>query len=272
MTFVRMSRLLCFWGSSLVGLLAILPSEALSQPPQRETEKIEGIKRVVTNRKFEMTVAVASRNRAFCQSFLHDFLQQKNIEFVEPDARGDRYDDAIWQPYKSRCTNLASEPFDVYQCEPRIAQAIDQLPKGQRDSEYRSSCQHYRGTANFKHYLVDINNNPKDGTENVFYFERVEGPLNVPGAQRIVGNGGYSVIDLDRCELKGASRITDPYSYSDKRPLENYNGIIKYKGKYYIFDLSDLDRTLRLDGYSTYSDQVEPRLGTVCAFESERRK
>jgi len=249
-------------------LVAILPIKGRTQAPQREVDKAEGIKRILVKRKFQMTSTVRDQNKGFCQAFLQDFGLQRNIEFIEPDAKADSYDDPAWQPYRGRCTNLASELFDSYQCEPKIAQAIEQLPQDQRDSQYRSSCQHYRGTANFKHYLVDINNNPKDGKEHVFYYERAQGPLNMPNAQLIYGNGGYSVIDLDRCELKGGSRTNDPYSYFHKRPLETYNGIIKYKGRHYIFDLADLDGTLRLDRYGTYSPRVEPRLGPVCAFST----
>ncbi len=189
----------------------------------------------------------------------------------------------MWRPHRGRCTNLASEFFDSYHCEPKIAESIERLPKDQRDSQYKSSCRHYRGTANFKHYLVDINNNSKDGKEHVFYYERAQGPLNRPDAKLNYANGGYRVIDFDRCELKGGSPTNDPYSYFYKRPLENYNGIIRYRGKHYIFDLADLDGSdrnpdnpnygLRLDSYGTYSRKVEPRLGPICAFSTilERR-
>lgn len=263
-------------GYLVLCLATMLPIEGQTQTPQREADKAEAIKRIMAKREFEMRPVVSKQNKAFCEGFLEDFRLQKNVEFIEPDTKSDSYDDPVWQPFRSRCTNLASELFDSYQCEPKIAESIEKMPKEQRDSHYRSECRHYRGTANFKHYFVDINNNPKDGKEHVFYYERAQGPLNRPDAKLNFANGGYWVIDLDRCELEGGSPTNDPFSYFYNRRLDNYNGIIRYKGKHYIFNLSDLDGSdrnpdnpnyrLRLDSYGTYSRKVEPRLGPVCAF------
>jgi len=255
---------------------AVSSLEAADLIGQREADKAEGIKQIMARRKFEMRPVVKEENRAFCQAFLGDFQLQKNIEFIEPDIRTDSYDDPVWQLYRARCPNLGL--FDSYACEPKIAESIERLPKEQREEHYKNSCRNYRGTANFKHYLVDINNNAKDGKEHVFYYERAQGPLNRPDSKLNYANGGYSVIDLDRCELKGGAPTNDPYSYFYKRPLENHSGIIRYKGKHYIFDLADLDASdrdpdnpiyrLRLDAYGTYSRKVEPRLGPVCAFST----
>lgn len=267
----------------MLSLLAMLPTEGRTQTLQREADKADGIKRIMAKRKFEMRPVVRKQNIAFCEGFVQDFQAQKNIEFIAPDTKADNYDDPVWQPYRRRCTNLASELFDSYHCEPKIAQSIEALPKEQRDSHYKSSCRHYRGTANFKHYFVDINNNPNDGKEYVFYYERAQGPLNRPDAKLNYANGGYWVIDLDRCELKGGAEAHDPYSYFYKRPLENYSGIIRYKDRHYVFDFYELEGSdrdpenpnyrLRLDAYGTYSRKVEPRLGPVCAFSTilERR-
>jgi hypothetical protein len=262
----------------IFSLVTILPIEGQAQAPQREADKAEDIKRIMVKRKFEMRPVVSKQNMAFCEGFLEDFRLQKNVEFIEPDVKSDSYDDPVWQPYRGRCTNLASELFDSYQCEPKIAESIERLPKDQRDSHYKSSCRHYRGTANFKHYLVDINNNSKDGKEHVFYYERAQGPLNRPGVKLHYANGGFRVIDLDRCELKGGASTNDPYSYFYNRPLENYSGIIRYNDRHYFFDLSEVvgsdsdpnnpAYSVRLDGYSVVGKKTTPRSGPICSYST----
>lgn len=250
----------------------MLPIEGRTQG-QREADKAERIKQIMAKREFFESTRLGG-TPAFCRTFIRDFRQQTGIEFVEPDAKADRYDAPVWQPYKTRCASLAAGVFDSYLCEPKIAETIERLPKDQRNAEYKRSCQHYRGTMNFKHFLVDINDNPKDGKEHVFYHEREEGPLNRSGAELNFGNGGYWIVDLDRCELKGGSRTTDPYSYdSYLRPLENYNGIIRYKGKHYIFDLYQGEDDLKnpsyglgLDGHARFGE--ETRIGPLCLFST----
>src|SRR5436309_2816482 len=265
------------WSVLILCLAALLPIEAHTQGPSREADKAEGIQRVLGQRKFELERAGNTPGKPFCEEFLRDFSRLKNIVLIEPDVKADSYDDAVWLPYRSRCTNMASELFDSYHCEPRNAEIIEQFPKEERDDLYRSSCRHYRGATKFKHYLVDINNSPKDGKEHVFYYERSRGPLNGPAAQQHYANGGYSVIDFDRCEFKGFAEAHDPYEDSQPpRLLQNQSGIIKYKGKHYIFDLSELitiesdlkkpNFRLHLSGYAKFGREAVPRLGPLCVY------
>ncbi len=257
-------------------LVTTLPIEGQAQALQREADKAEAIKRIMAERKFQMTSVVGKQNKAFCEGFLQDFRLQKNIEFIEPVAKADSYDDPVWQPYKASCPQL--ELFDRYSCEPKIYDAIMAQPPTERQREFKTACQHFRGTANFKLFLVDINNNPKDGKEHVFYYERAEGPLNRPVSKQIYGNGAYAVFDLDRCEVKRGANVHDPYSYFYKRPLENYNGIIDYRGRHYIFDLADLDGSdrdpknpnyrLQVDGHAKFGKETKPRLGPICSYST----
>jgi hypothetical protein len=255
---------------------APVPINGQANGPQREADKREHIKRVMAKRNFTAEPVVRTQEKRFCDMFLSDFRVQTNIEFVEPDATADRYDAPVWQPYRSRCTSAI---FESYHCEPHVADEIRRMPNDQRPLHYKTMCQHYRGTANFKHYLVDINDNPKDGQEHIFYHEREEGPLNRPGAQRNFANGGYSIVDLDRCELKGGSPTHDPYSYdSYLRPLANFTAIIRYKQRHYVFHLYELEGSvpdvknphygLRLDGYARFGREPIPRLGPLCLYST----
>jgi hypothetical protein len=254
--------------------VTMLPTEGRTQVTQREADKAKAIKRIMAGRKFDMGPAVAKQSRAFCEVFLRDFRTQANIEYVEPVARADSYDDPVWEPYKRRCSDAVI--FDRYECEPKIYDAIMARPPAERQREWKTTCRHYQGTANFKLFVVDLNNDPKDGKEQVFYYERAQGPLNRPDAKLAYGSGGYRVIDLDRCEVTGGANSHDPYSYFYKRSLDNYSGIVRYQGKHYVFDLYELDGSDRnpdnphyrlvLNGYATYSPKIKPKLGTLCSF------
>jgi hypothetical protein len=257
-------------------LAAMSPIEGRTQGLQREADKAESIKQIMAKRTFEMSPVVRKNSKAFCEAFLLDFRLQKSIEFIEPVAKADSYDNPVWETYRRRCPDVPI--FDSYECEPKIYDAIMAEPPAERQRQWKTACRHYRGTANFKLFLVDINNNAQDGKEHVFYYERAQGPLNRPDAKLNYGNGGYSVVDLDRCELKGGAEAHDPYSYFYQRPLENYSGIIRYNDKHYVFDLYELagrDRDpnnpnyrLHLNGYSTFGRETTPRLGPICTYST----
>ena len=276
MTFSRKTPPLRFLVGLMLGLAAMSPIEGRTQTPQREADKAESIKQIMAKRTFEMSPVVRKNSKAFCEAFLLDFRLQKSIEFIEPVAKADSYDNPVWEPYKRRCPAL--ELFDQYGCMAADAEYIRTLPKEEGDRYRKGVCQHYRGRANFKLFLVDINNNAQDGKEHVFYYERAQGPLNRPDAKLNYGNGGYSVIDLDRCELRRGAEAHDPYSYFDQHPLENYSGIIRYQDKHYIFDLYELEGAgrdpnnpnyrLHLNGYSTFGRETTPRLGPVCTYST----
>lgn len=245
-------------------------------PAKSDSENVERIRTIMANRNFETRAYVKHPNKDFCEAFLQDFRQQKGIEHIEPVSKAESYDDPVWQPYKTRCPDL--ELFESYGCLAEDAEYIATLPKGEGVRYRRNVCEHFRGTANFKLYEVDINNDPAGGKEKVFHYERAQGPLNRPDRKVVLGNGKYQIVDLGRCEVVGGSETHDPYSYFYQRPLKNYNGIIKYKGKHYIFDLYDLDGsdrdenkhnyTLRLNGYAVDARGSKPRLVPNCSFNT----
>jgi uncharacterized protein len=246
--------------------VSILPQEA---------DKTQAIKRIMAKEKFFSTDSYAPE-KSFCGDFLQDFQQMQGIEFVEPVAQSEKYDDPVWNTYKKSCPDL--ELFGGYHCEPRIADHIESLPKGEQKQMMNAACELYRGTEKLKLFKVDINDNPGDGIESVFYNEHEQGPLNKPSERQIDTNGGYWVVDLKRCQKNRGVLTNDPYSYNFQHPLENYNGIISYKGKHYIFDLFELDvkaRTpekttydLTLSGFSNFGKKKKPWLGPICSFNT----
>jgi hypothetical protein len=103
-------------------LLALLPIEGRTQEPPREAHKAEGVKRTLGRRTFE--IRTWSGSAQFCQQFLDDFRRLNDVELIAPDLEADSYDDPAWQPFRRRCSNVASEFFDSYKCEPRNAEII----------------------------------------------------------------------------------------------------------------------------------------------------
>jgi hypothetical protein len=93
------------------------------------------------------------------------------------------------------------------------------------------------GTRNFKIFRIDANNDPKDGNEIVVYLEGARGPANRLAQRTVISDGGYYAYGAKDC-APGANALThDPYNYFFQRPVENYNGLISYHNKFYVFDL-----------------------------------
>lgn len=245
-------------------------------PTNAEHEKAGRIKEIMTARSFKIESHSTQSNLEFCEKFLQDFSQQRGIVYVEPKMTATAPDASVWQPFSRQCPNL--ELFGRYECMASDAAYSGALPNQERDSYRKSVCEYFRGTANFKYYEVDTKNGSKYKKTNIFYYERAEGPLNFSDKQRVNGNGGYNVIDLAKCELTSSTAASDAFSYFYKRPLNNFNAVIKYRGNIAIFDLADLDGsdrdknkpayTLRLEGYEENAKDGKARFVPMCFFSS----
>jgi hypothetical protein len=217
-------------------LILMLPIELRAQTLQREADKAEAIKRIMASRTFH----TGSKALPFCKVFLEDFREQKGIKYVEPLVRTESYDAPALQPYKDRCPDL--EMHKLAECSQQDWSYVQSLPEEEREREMDKVCRVYYGTRNFKLYELDLNGNPKDGKEVAVYFERIYGPQNISGAMQVYSNGGYAIFDIKSCRRWAWTPTNDPNDYLYNQPLENYNALIQYKGKYYIFNLYELGR------------------------------
>jgi len=152
--------------------------------------KAEAIKRILGQRKFRAQAHRDEPGKAFCEEFLYDFSRLRISTWSSLTSKLTAMT-ILLLPYRSAVQTWPRRFFDCYHCEPRNAEIIEQCPKEERDDLYRSSCRHYRGTTKLKHYLVDINNSPKDGKEHVFLLRAFAGASQRPGAQQNYANGGY---------------------------------------------------------------------------------
>lgn len=226
---------------------------AVNRKFAKEADKADGIKRIMAKENFNMPNIASGAGQGFCGAFLEDFKEMRGMEFVEPIEKSEKYDDPVWKPYMARCPDLGL--FETYDCEPKIADYLEELPLDERKQAMEASCSHFICAENFKHFRVDTKSEG-GGVDDIFYCERMHGPLNFQDMARFDTNGRYQIVDLKHCESKGGEPSQDSYSYSYHYPLDNYNGVVAYKGKHYTFDLSEIDAKERTPEKTEYILEV----------------
>ena len=201
----------------------------------------------------------------FCAAFLEDFKQQKNIEHIKPIVEADDYNDPNLQKYFKRCPKTefhkSVEIRHAQTLQEIVAkeQALGRALTGEELEEYGGI--EFYATKNFKLYKTNIDNNLKNGDEHIFYAE---------GYKNIGDNytyGGYSIIDIKNCKKDGGVSTIDPFDYEKQIPLDNYNGIIRYKGKLYVFDLHEqVGRRLVIEKYN----KKNKNMNSICEYRKHR--
>lgn len=158
----------------------------------------------------------------FCRSFCRDFQTQTEMEFVKPVIQTDNFQYPALEEYKKKCPGL--------ELNATVGDQFGNL--------------HY-GIRHFKLYQVDINNQPADGKEYLFYFDTVVTSKEALEAlqdprtrdlQETYGGGTFYWVDFERCEIRGGAPVDQFGGFS--KGAASYNGIVRYKGKHHIFDLS----------------------------------
>jgi hypothetical protein len=275
------------------GLFARFTAAEDSYPPPiaPESAKLPLVQSILQSEKTRVfpiySAAATEEERAWCKQFLADFEAGSAVTFVEPVARSDRYDDPGFSPWRNRCPDLAMNssiglsPLMLYQDHPQLPL---HMPDGQPLAGYEY------GTKNFKLYVTDIDDNPENGGEIIFYSERAysywEAVATVPGLKMalppvdrdwndvlppesvppmpIYWGSHYKLLWSNACLANGLFDAEDPYDYFSRQPQPSYNGIIRYKDKAYLFsfDRSSADDTMELDLVEVRYKQVKP----VCTY------
>jgi hypothetical protein len=201
-------------------------------------------------------------DREFCSMFIRDFKFQNKIEHIKPVMETENYDQMVLTPYFNKCSKKEfNKTYEIRH--PRGMQEIAEIEatgKEVTDKEMEEAGGiAYRATKNVKLYKIDINNNKKNGDEFVLY---AEGYQNNVSKQYTYGR--YSIVNLDKCTIDGEFLTNDPYDYYKKKSLDNYNGIILYKGKYFLFDMSQSGNYRELQ-IGIYEDKIK-NIKTICGF------
>lgn len=225
-------------------------------------QKKTAIMKIMSQGTFETYI---QENKKFCSAFLEDFKQQKNITHVQPVVEADSYNDPKLQTYFKSCQGKAFNKTYVIYHPSMMAEATKAEDEARAEGKELSDEDWeelggvpYIATKNFKLYKVNIDNNMKNGDEYVLY---AEGYYNEESG--LYFYGGYTIVDVKKCTTDGGTNTNDPYDYKKNIPLDNHNGIVRYKGRCYVFDLGEgHGYRLILKGYNRRYKNME----TVCKY------
>lgn len=175
----------------LAGYVLHLPLPGAAQenypaPIAPESAKLLLLEAMQRNEKTRLFLVAppehTEEQRNWCQQFLADLETGGAISMVEPAARSERYNDPVFQPWQRSCPMLAMNAKLGYS--PHILH--DEHPQLSFHMSGGRPLDGYEyGTRSFKLYVTDIDNNPTNGKEVVFYSERAysywEAILKAPG-------------------------------------------------------------------------------------------
>lgn len=248
--------------AAVVMLLLAPLSPAYAGGKAPESAKAEAIKRIMTGRMFYPQDSINSDNPGFCKAFLTDFRKQEAIEYVDPILGAKSYDDPALEPYKARCPQL--DLHKSWACGNPISDYLETLPAKEAERTRDELCDFYYGSDYFKFYRVDLNNEPDDGKEYVFFYAGSIGPFNKQDdsrsgtrrARHTPGGGVYGIVDFGKCE------------FTTGAGTGGHNAMIKYRDKVYIYNLDASDEYpdnyfLTLNGYRERLKRIVP----ICAFD-----
>lgn len=143
----------------------------------------------------------------FCRTLYDDFKKQAHIRHIEPTVRAETYDDPALLPIRERCPNV-----DFCRT---LGVPANWDTTGWTDEDWEAMGTPTYGLGNFAIYHVDINNNPADGEETVFYYEGEKTIVSqLPVGQEtitkeIINPSGrkYRLLDLKACSVTGDVHI-----------------------------------------------------------------
>jgi len=206
-------------------VLVVQASWAEQPPVKREVEKAQRVKDILEKYPLDFSAEYSTAGPAFCND-LYGAMKQadKSIRYIEPVVRTDDPNHPALKQYHS-CKDIEDPDF-----------------VGRSKSTYDDI--HQIGDRGYRLYRLDLDGNPKNGLEEYLYAE-------LDWKHFTVGMlPGYIQVDLKKCEfLGGTSAHQDQQPELDWRK-DNYNTLIRYRGKYLIFDLYDLRS--RADGVPAY--------------------
>lgn len=154
----------------------------------------------------------------FFNDFFDDFINGKNIEYVEPILTTDNINNKKLRQYFMNDTGF-------------IEEVITDVVSSPMPIEYRSEY-------DYKLYHIDFDHNPENGKEYLFYSG---GYLDVWYGVKQLYINYYRLLDFEEKKIRDAVSVYKTFDYIEKKPVNNFNGIIKYKGRYFIYDVRNED-------------------------------
>lgn len=256
-----------------VALLFAVPAQSAGQSAAEQTKK-----ELIEIMKGVNFVPQLGKDTPICKTFYEDFKKQTNIEHIQPIVRADSYDDPALKSYRDQCPN-----FDFRKS---LSVPANQDTTGWTEEEWEAVGTPTYGLGNFQIYHIDIDNNPKNGEELVFYYEGTRTivkrlPYGKPMTEEEYVDPaarGYQTLDLKHCKkslIGGAGFNTGGAVLVGSAQVGGagwtQNGIIRYKGMNAIYILENWGEkqdylSLNLNLYSVRLKRIAP----TCTYRKPR--
>ncbi len=191
---------------------------------------------IVKKDKYVINTQLSS-NEAFCSAMFEDFKSGNGFEFIEPDIQTDDYNNSALVAATKECRerypyiNIKMEYPDLWL--QKHIYTSDRYTQFARENAWMS---HW----GYRWYELDFDGNASNGKENLFYQSGYI--LMIKNKERPYMNyseyDDFSLYSKNQC--KRMYRLQIPSLYNEKKERTRYlNGVVKYKNKYYIYELRD---------------------------------
>ncbi len=193
-------------------LFKILRSQSEKPDFDNETDKLNFMRKIVKKQKFAPARPEQHfESSEYCQHFFTDFVNGKGIEAIEPEYRTNDENDPRLEKWNHSCADKGSGAEDAY--------------------DYLWSL----GGPPYRYYQIDVDGNPKNGKEDVFYTDFEKGD-----SVSVIGHNGYFWIDLKRCVVAGGALPTSTPVGLALLPPNAYSLslLVKYRNEYLSVGLS----------------------------------
>ncbi|MBM7624825.1 hypothetical protein [Sporohalobacter salinus] len=218
-------------------------------------EELKGVEYNVS--KFRMYFdRYSKREEKFTEQFYKDFING-DVEFITPEYETNNLNESKFRKYTKKYSGLVFK--------------IGRVLNNETIVDIKEA--HY----NFKVYQINFDDNETNGKEEVFYSS---GYWNEKG---IDNDGIYEVLN-DSSEQKapyydykgwlGEQVVEAEYVEKEKERTKDYNGLIKYKGRYYIYEILNWDTRIMISFYSWNKElnQVTCMVNYKLSLKGENKK
>ena len=233
---------------------------------------------IVASRRFYLSRDDLDYEPKFCSSMLASFRSAK-LDVRRPIVVATDPGDIRLDSYKQRCPSVGF--FGWVALSHVFFEQTKRLTREQRERELARYGTIYEGQPPFRLYEVKRTASRTDGSGYVLFSPSSYGPVRLSGALaerddvRIAPQqswGGYKILDVRGCEATGLLQLVDPGD-TTVPARELYHGIVRFRGRDYVYALNSYFNEKRDPHYSLYfhGDKPGHYYLSVCGFLTDRR-
>lgn len=248
-------------------IVALVKKRFLSSEEERELLVLMAQQRKI--KKDSYTSPSYKNELKLCSAMLADIQQGRAFEIVPPIARTDDYNDPSLQQHLSTCSTYTPPYKEVYYTATNPDLDIPEMTDDETESE---AIPGGGGTAvvqysllDYRLYLVDFDNNPKNGKEYVFY----RGGKISKGAELNTGGSDFAVLDQKTCKQRSTESLAIRDIDFRTGEAEGQSGMFSYGGRYYMYFI----RYVKKENYKNLSifdyDTRRKRARFLCVTQNK---